>query len=54
MPKKSPLTLYQLGFDEALANLLAVKPVAKGKKSPQKPKAVRRKAKKRRASKRTD
>jgi hypothetical protein len=44
-PRKR-LSLHPLSFEEALANLIAVKPAAKGKKSRQKPRATRRKAKK--------
>jgi len=39
------LSLHPLAFEEALANLIAVKPEAK-KKAAKKPKAARRKSKK--------
>jgi len=44
--KRKPLSLHPLTFEDALANLLAVKPAGKGKKGRQKPKAARRKSKK--------
>lgn len=44
--QRRALTLYPLSPEEALADLLAVKPAGKGKKGRQKPKAARRKAKK--------
>jgi hypothetical protein len=49
---RGKISLHPLTFEDALTNLIAVKPAPKIKKSRQKPKAARRKAKKRRASKR--
>jgi len=46
--RRSKLSLHSLTFEDALANLIAVKPAVKGKKARQQPKAVRRKAKKER------
>jgi hypothetical protein len=43
---QKPISLHPLTPEEALADLLKVKPAAKGKKSSQKPKAARRKGKK--------
>jgi hypothetical protein len=42
--KRKTLTLHPLAFDEALANLIQVRP--EGKKSRQKPKAARKGPKK--------
>ena len=44
--KPKRLTFHPLTFEDALAGLIAVKPTGKAKKSPQRPEAARRKAKK--------
>ena len=44
-PKSQRLSLHALSFEDALTNLIAVKPVTKGKKARQKLKAARRKPK---------